>query len=43
MDIHSINVKRKDFPMYLVQHLSHHLRKETTFSPHLQKSTYKGK
>ena len=28
--------------MHLMHHLSHHLRKETPFSPHLWKSTCKG-
>ena len=43
MDIHSINVIRFDFTMHLMQYLPHHLGKQTPFSPHLQKSTYKGK
>ena len=38
-----INVKRDDFTLHLVQHLSHHLRKGTPFSPQLRKSTGKGK
>ena len=42
MDIHSINVKRYEFTMHLMQHLSQHLRKQTPFSPHLRKSKSKG-
>ena len=38
-----INVQREDFTMHLMQQLSHHLRKQTPFSPQLQKSTDKGK
>ena len=38
MDIHSINVIRYDLTMHLMQYLS-----TNTLSPHLQKSTYKGK
>ena len=42
MDIHSIIIKTKDFTIHLMQHLSsHHLRKQTPFSTHLRKSTYK--
>ena len=40
MDIHSLNVIRQDFTTHLMQQLSHHLRKQTPFSPHLQKSIY---
>ena len=43
MGVHSINVSRHDFNKHLMQHLSHHLRQQTPFSPHLLKSTYKGK
>ena len=38
MNIHSINVIRYDLTMHLMQYLS-----TNTISPHLQKSTYKGK
>ena len=38
-----INIKREDFTLHLMQHLSHHLRKQTTFPPQLRKSTGKGK
>ena len=36
MDIHSINAKREDFIMHLMQHLPHHLRKHI----HLSRLTY---
>ena len=32
MNIYTINIKREDFPMHLMQHLSHNLRKKTLFS-----------
>ena len=38
-----INIKREDFPLHLMQHLSHHLRNQTPFPPQLRKSTGKGK
>ena len=31
MNIYTINIKREDFPMHLMQHLSHNLRKKTFF------------
>ena len=43
MDTHLINVKRLDFTMHLMQHLSTIYVKKTPFSHHLQKSTCKGK
>ena len=40
LDTHLINVKRQDFVIHLKQHLSHHLRKQTPFSPRFRKNIW---
>ena len=43
MDIHSIKIKAYEVTMHIMHYLSHHLRKQASFSHHLRKNAYKGR